>query len=163
VGLRNWAENTLTTKNGKSIKIRDGEIAFGKEGGPIAGARATVDTAGALDKRVTATRLILTGPLAFGLRKKKDNRELYLLVEGNGFAFSAEIDPKRGALARKFATRINALGQEAGLSGQGNGDSSAPAGADRLDKLQQLVSLRDAGALTPEEFEAEKSRIMSAE
>jgi hypothetical protein len=71
MGLRERAQNTLMTKNGKSVKIRDDEITFGRERGPLAGARAMVDTAGTLDKRVTATRLMMTGPLAFGLRKKK--------------------------------------------------------------------------------------------
>lgn len=31
----------------------------------------------------------------------------------------------------------------------------------QLDRLEQLVRLRDAGALTPEEFEAEKARLLS--
>lgn len=33
----------------------------------------------------------------------------------------------------------------------------------RLDKLERLVQLRDAGALTPEEFEAEKANILGTE
>jgi hypothetical protein len=143
MGLRERAQNTLMTKNGKSVKIRDDEITFGRERGPLAGARAMVDTAGTLDKRVTATRLMMTGPLAFGLRKKKDDRELYLLVEGDGFAFSAKLDPKRGAVARKFAAQLNALGQQSETDDTpATGDEAAT--KDRLDKLQQLVSLRDA-------------------
>ena len=35
-------------------------------------------------------------------------------------------------------------------------------GEDRLDKLKQLTELRDAGALTPAEFEAEKAKILSS-
>ena len=41
------------------------------EGGWVKGAHATVETSGQLDKRITATRLILTGPLAFGFGKRK--------------------------------------------------------------------------------------------
>ena len=163
MGLRNWGQNTLITKSGRSVKIRDAEIKFGKEGGSIAGARATVDTAGALDKRVTATRLMLTGPLAFGLRKTKDNRELYLLVEGDGSAFSAELDPKQGAAARKFAARVNALGQESAPDPTtAIEEPETEQHVARLGKLQQLVSLRDAGGLTQEELEAEKARILAA-
>jgi Short C-terminal domain len=36
-----------------------------------------------------------------------------------------------------------------------------PAGGDRLDQLQKLTELRDAGSLSPEEFEAEKARILA--
>jgi len=35
-------------------------------------------------------------------------------------------------------------------------------GDDRLDKLKQLTELRDAGALTPAEFETEKGKILSS-
>jgi hypothetical protein len=35
-------------------------------------------------------------------------------------------------------------------------------GEDRLDKLKQLTELRDAGALTPAEFEAEKAKILNS-
>jgi hypothetical protein len=80
---------------GLQVQVRNGEIVHGRDKYPLAGARATVDTAGAMDKRVTATRLILTGPFAFGLRKKKDERELFLLVEGDGFGFVVKLDPKK--------------------------------------------------------------------
>ena len=36
----------------------------------------------------------------------------------------------------------------------------APVPKDALDQLEQLVRLRDAGALTPEEFEEQKARIL---
>lgn len=38
--------------------------------------------------------------------------------------------------------------------------SAADAGDDRIAALERLVALRDAGALTPEEFEAEKARVL---
>lgn len=64
------------------VSLSGSTIIFKGETHPVAGARATVDSAGAIDKRVTATRLILTGPFAFGLRKKKDTRELVLAGGG---------------------------------------------------------------------------------
>jgi len=82
------------------------------EGGSVKGAHATVETSGELEKRVTATRLILTGPLAFGLRKKKDTRQLFLTVEGEDFAFVVEVDPKKQTEARQFAARINTAGKQ---------------------------------------------------
>jgi uncharacterized membrane protein YedE/YeeE len=41
-------------------------------------------------------------------------------------------------------------------------DDRAPRpGGDRLDRLQKLTELREAGSLSPEEFEAEKARILA--
>lgn len=98
----------------EGVEVKDGEIRHGRERVPLAGARLSVDTAGELDKRITATRLILTGPFALAFRKKKDRRELYLTVEGQGAAFVVELDPKKGADARKWAAKINALASAAG-------------------------------------------------
>ena len=74
---------------------------------PLHSATARVETAGDIDRRVTATRLILTGPLAFGLRKKKDSRELWFTVEGEGFSYVEKLPNFAQAAARKFAARIN--------------------------------------------------------
>ena len=49
---------------------------------------------------------------AFGLRKKKDGRELFLTVEGDDFAFVVEFDPKRQAEARQFAAKINTAAKQ---------------------------------------------------
>jgi len=71
-----------------------------------------VETSGQLDKRITATRLIAFNVFAFGLRKKKDGRELFLTVEGDDFAFVVEFDPKRQAEARQFAAKINTAAKQ---------------------------------------------------
>jgi hypothetical protein len=94
------------TVEGDTISHKDGS-------GPIVGATATVDSAGEIDKRITATRLMLAGPFALAMRKKKDHRELYLTVAGSGFGFVVEVDPKDGLEARRFAARINALASSA--------------------------------------------------
>lgn len=113
--LAQFREDRLLKQLFPDLKITDGRIECKKQGaGPLAGARAHVDTAGDIDRRVTATRLLLTGPFAFGLRKKKDTRELYLLVEGDGFAFVLPVDPKKGLEARQVAARITTLGSAAG-------------------------------------------------
>jgi hypothetical protein len=98
----------------EGVVIKNGEIRYGKEGGPIAGARASVETAGDIERRITATRLVLTGPFALAFRKKKDHRELYLTVEGPGYGFVVQVDPKKSADARQFAARVNALAGSAG-------------------------------------------------
>ena len=97
----------------EGVVLREDTISYRNEGGPVAGARASVDTDGEVVRRFTATRLMLLGPFALAFKKKKDRRGLYLMVEGDGFAFVAECDPKKGAHARKFAALINQQGQRA--------------------------------------------------
>ncbi len=95
------------------VTMSDGEISYKKERGPVAGAQARVESVGEIQSRVTATRLLATGVFAFAWKKKKDSRELYLTVEGNGFAFVVEVDPKKGGDARRFAAEINASSSRA--------------------------------------------------
>lgn len=98
----------VKTLDGKLILDTERRTVFmGAQGGSIDGGTATVDTAGAIDKRITATRIVLTGVFALAWRKKKDDRELYLLVEGPTFSMVARVDPKEGANTRKFAAAIN--------------------------------------------------------
>ena len=139
------------------IEIKDDRIESAQGGGLIAGARATVDAAGQLTARITATRLVLTGPLALGMRKKVDHRELYLIVEGVGWAISAAVDPDQGAKARAFAARINAAGSVAAAAGS----TEEPAAAvDIPDQIRQLGALRDAGLLTQDEFASKKTELL---
>ncbi len=57
----------LKTTEGKAILDDEwGTISINGDGGSVKGAVATVDTAGTIDKRITATRMMLTGPLALG-------------------------------------------------------------------------------------------------
>ena len=145
------------------VAVHGDEIIHGRDKHPLAGARATVDTAGAIDKRVTATRLLTTGVFAFGLRKKKDERELFLLIEGDGFGFVVDLDPKKQKEAREFAAKLNAATARTAVPDPG----SPPPGATRTtsgpsipDQIRQLGELRDQGLLTSEEFEAKKSELL---
>lgn len=138
------------------VSLTDGRVSSPQGGGSVAGAHATVDTAGQLSRRMTATRLVLTGPLALAWRKKKDDREVYLLIEGQGWAISAPVDPKRGAQARDFAAKINAAASAAGASAP-PAETPAP---DVYDQLQKLADLRDAGVLSPAEFNTKKADLM---
>jgi hypothetical protein len=145
-------ENTFA-----GIEITGDRIESAQGGGPLAGARATVDAAGQLTARITATRLVLTGPLALGLRKKVDRRELYLIVEGVGWAISAAVDPDQGARARAFAARINAAGSVGAIAEP----TKDPAAAiDIPDQIRRLGELRDAGLLTEDEFAAKKTELL---
>ncbi|MCQ1996493.1 hypothetical protein [Arthrobacter sp. zg-Y1171] len=80
---------------------------------------ATVDSSGNLarTKRATLTRMTAggmmlgsVGILAGGMLQKKkvhDDRELYLLLEGQSFAALITCNPDQGAVVRRFATNVN--------------------------------------------------------
>jgi hypothetical protein len=62
---------------------------------------ASVETAGEIEGRITATRLVLTGPFALALRKKKDDRELFLYIDAPTGQHVEPCNPKeQGARAR---------------------------------------------------------------
>ncbi|MFB9645435.1 hypothetical protein [Microbacterium terregens] len=86
---------------------------------PIDGVTASVDTAGnfATSSRTTVTRVaagaVVFGPVGalVGATAKKtkahDLRELYLLVEGPGFAAVVTCNPDHGSQVRQFAAAVN--------------------------------------------------------
>ncbi|AUG87097.1 hypothetical protein HOS57_gp25 [Streptomyces phage AbbeyMikolon] len=78
---------------------------FGQNDVPVAGARVTVDR-GEAAKRITATRVALTG--VFALALKKDNTKLFITVEGaDGSALITEVSAGKEMKARTFATMVN--------------------------------------------------------
>ncbi|HEY4277400.1 MAG TPA: SHOCT domain-containing protein [Conexibacter sp.] len=129
----------------------------GQTGGLIARARATVDTAGQLSRRITATRLVLTGPLALAWRKKRDERELYLLVEGVGWAISVPVDPKKGQEARAFAARINSL---ASSQPAAPAQAAVADGPDPFEQIARLAELHERGAISDEDFERKRQDLL---
>lgn len=145
------------------VVIRGDRVEHKGKSLPLAGAHATVDSAGEIDKRITATRLVLTGPFALAFRKKKDKRELYLMIEGDGDAFVVEVDPKKGAEARKFAAKLNTAASRATASAPTPAPPSESSPSTSVaDELKKLAELRDAGVLSPDEFEAQKARLLSS-
>lgn len=89
-------------------------ITRGDERQSLDGIRASVEATGQVTKRTTATRVIggmivggapgaIVGAIA---RKRQDERELYVHVEGPDFYWVESIDPKLGAEARQFVAEI---------------------------------------------------------
>lgn len=114
------------------------------QGGSLDGASATVDSAGSLDKRITASRIVLTGIFALAWQKKKDNRELYILIDGPDYSMAMRVDPKRSNDARKFAAGINTIARGGTVSGANLGTDSATA-AITEDKARRRKERKDAG------------------
>jgi hypothetical protein len=88
--------------DGRTLKSKDGEH-------DLAGATARVETAGQIEQRVTAARLVTLGVFALAAKKKRDNRDLFLTVEGPHVALVRQYSAKDvdEAELRQFAADIN--------------------------------------------------------
>jgi hypothetical protein len=103
-----------------------------REHHPVAGVTATVETAGDIGRRLSATRTIgggvLLGPFGAVLgavaKKKTDDRQLFLLIQGPDFAWAVDVELERGIgaskvnartikKAQKFAAAVNTAGKRA--------------------------------------------------
>ena len=72
---------------------------------PLEGVSATVETGEEMHRRITATRLVLTGVFAWAI-KKKSGGTYFLTIEGPGFAWVEEVDRKKHADAVKVAAAV---------------------------------------------------------
>jgi hypothetical protein len=136
--------------------------------------QATVETAGSISvsRRPTLTRMaagaILPGSAlipGFALAKKEtlDSRELYFVLEHPAGAAVIQLQPQYGQAVREVAAAINAAAAQLGRERQALQDDAQRATtqvADTVALLKDLANLRDNGALTPEEFEEQKARVL---
>jgi hypothetical protein len=146
--VRPGGTHTLYTNDGTVVLDTSKQtIYMGGQGGSVLGANATVDSAGEIEKRITATRIVFTGVFALAWRKKKDNRELYLLVGGYDFSMVAAVDPKETIGARKFAAAINTASRGGRVFAH---SIAAPLGAAGIAAEKKIKEAARRAALTPE-------------
>lgn len=74
------------------------------------------------------------------------------------WAYTRRLDPNFGAQARSFAQSINLAARR--LSPPPASPRPGSEEPDVIERLERLTKLRDAGALTPEEFEAQKQAVL---
>jgi len=83
------------------------------------------------------------------------DRETFAYVDG------VADDNGRQLIVSKFG---DAFGADAsGVGVVGAAPAAAPAADDPLERLEKLVRLREAGALTPEEFEQQKAAVLGSD
>jgi hypothetical protein len=139
-----------------------------------ASVNAVVDTAGnlATSSRSTLTRVaaggILFGPVGAivgGVAKKNklhDTRELYLLVEGAGFATLVTCNPDDGAKVRQFALTVKQAGMNAANVIEHRAQSVAAAQA-TLEAETANTQRVDATAAALEAVQKSTTRIEAAD
>lgn len=72
----------------------------------LRGARATIEAGEALQQRITATRIVLTGVFALAWRKKSGG-ESWLTIEGPNYFWVEKVERGQMEQARTFAARVN--------------------------------------------------------
>ena len=105
MGLKEWAAQADYTGVFEGVTLKADSIKYKRDGGPITGAVARVETASDIRSRVTATRLLAIGVFAFAAKKKTGH--VYLTVEHPDYTFMVEVPVKKETKAREFATKIN--------------------------------------------------------
>lgn len=143
------------------FKLTSDAIKKGRETKSLKDVVARVESGSELQSRVTATRLLALGVFAFAAKKKKGG-EKYLTIEGPDFVWTEEIkrDKKDISRAMDFVAQIN---NNAKLVTSQSVNSSEPTTENSLsaaDELMKFKELLDSGAITQEEFDAQKTKIL---
>lgn len=110
MGFKEWVANAPLAVYGP-FALRENEVerVMGEDAGkhPLVGVEAFLEDGEALQARITATRLVLTGVFAFALKKKRGG-ESFLTIQGDGFAWVVEVPAKKRGDAQKFVSRLRA-------------------------------------------------------
>lgn len=155
--LKNAGASLITSSSSKfGFKLNEDSISKGFETKPLNDITARLESGSELQARVTMTRLVALGVFAFAAKKKKGG-EKYLTIEGPDFVWTAEVkrDKKDIDKAMKFINQVNTNSKIYSKSMQIN--SSTTSIADELKKFKELL---DSGAISQEEFEIQKAKLL---
>lgn len=155
--LKNAGASLITSSTSKfGFKLSKDSISKRFETKPLNNVTARLESGSELQARVTMTRLVALGVFAFAAKKKKGG-EKYLTIEGPDFVWTAEVkrDKKDIAKAMKFINQVNTNSKIYSKSLQIN--SSTASIADELKKFKELL---DSGAISQEEFEIQKAKLL---
>jgi hypothetical protein len=137
--------------------------------------RASMQTAGAISKRPTLTRMAIGSMLpgtalipGLAFQKKTDSRELYFVIEHPEWSKIVQLQPDAHGAARQLVVSVNQASARVAFESQKRREEEAaspsappaPPALDYLDELKRLGELRDAGVLTEAEFTEQKARIL---
>jgi hypothetical protein len=149
---------------------------------PIAGASAVVDTAGALDRRPTLSR-VAVGGILFGalgavggglLQKKVDTRQVFVLIDGPQAAWAVPAKADQFGDATQFAALFNTAAKtavKAAAAAEGVAEAEIALGEGTAagvetssgvaERLASLASLHAQGILSDQEFTDAKSAVLA--
>lgn len=97
----NWPVATWNSTEGQVSVYKD-RVEVGKEQFAWSpDISCTIESGEELERRVTATRVLLIGIFAWAVKKRKGGTR-YLVLEGPEFFWSTEVDRKKVAKAQRF-------------------------------------------------------------
>jgi hypothetical protein len=142
------------------LRVRDDQISHKSGQGPIAGAHARIETAGDVNSRITATRLVAVGVFALLLRKKEDHRTLWLTIQGQGYEIAVEVNRKYDLSTRRWVAEFNsrAARMPAGPDPRTAPYAYDPAAAAEVTDQHLRPALAEAGVADPEQYHLEVDR-----
>ena len=150
------ASRTRVEAHFLDIDVTATDIYADGDAASVRGIVARVESSGQINSRVTVTRAALLGAFAAVVPKRRDDRVLYLTIEGPSLSVVKELDPTREHDARTFAARVNQL-----AAAQTDGPSAGSESATLFDQIRQLGELHAAGFISDAEFEAKKAEMLS--
>jgi hypothetical protein len=80
-----------------------------KTGGPMKGAKATVESEGEIRSRFTATRFLALWPFALAFKKKTSDKDVYVIIEHTDYLITDRVPTKKEQDAYRFAREFNAV------------------------------------------------------
>ena len=108
----------------------------------------------ALQKRITATRLLMTGPLALAFKKKTGEAFAFISFKDNRapivFRFPKKSEPEIKAFFAQYKSKII----------PSVAPTSAKVEVDSVEKLTKLAALFEKGLIDEAEFKVGKARIL---
>lgn len=160
----------LTHQSDKIISVWTDRIICGDEVRPIdesTTANVFLDGSEQVVQRPTLTRMLLLSPLpgtalapgmALQKKSKVDTREVTFSVASAGWQFNCRTTPDLLSESKAIAQRINAIASSLETS-----SALSPAAKDKVGQIRELKELLDNGALTVDEFNNLKTKILGAE
>lgn len=119
-----------------------------------------IETQHEIERRYTATRLVLLGPLALAFKKKKDIKHKYLTIEFSEGVISYLVVFTGNHVPQVHAEIANRIKKYGSNSTKSNEEKSTD--MDLSKTLKELKSLLDEGILTQDEFNEQKKRILNS-
>lgn len=114
-----------------------------------------------VNRRVTVTRLLAVGIFAFALKKKNKDQEAYITFElSDGQEVILFVDNKAPMALRAKLAKVISTVKQANVANQSQ-PIQASTSRSVADELTKLVSLKEQGILSQEEFESEKAKILN--
>ena len=110
-------------------------------------------------------RAVILGPVGLFMagnakEHQTDTRELFLLIEGPGWAFTRKFDPAETAMLHDFAGKVNVTARAWRAQHEAPSVAAAPSTGDTVQELTKLADLHERGLLTADEFTAAKAKLL---